>query len=40
MGIEVYFTEDNIRTFNDEDGELKLSLMATLSQNESKKTSF
>ena len=40
MGIEVYFTEDNIRTFNDEDGELKLSLMATLAQNESKKTSL
>ena len=39
MGVEVYFTDDNIRTFNDEDGELKLSLMATLAQNESKKTS-
>ena len=40
MGIEVYFIEDNIRTFNDEDGEFKLSLMATLAQNESKKTSL
>lgn len=38
-GVEVYFTEDNIWTFNDEDGELKLTLMATLAQNESKKTS-
>ena len=37
--VEVYFTEDNIRTFNDEDGELKLTLMATLAQNESKKIS-
>ena len=39
MGIEVYFTDDNIWTMNDEDGELKLTLMATLAQNESKKTS-
>ena len=39
MGVEVYFTEDNIWTFNDDDGELKLTLMATLAQNESKKTS-
>jgi len=39
MGVEVYFTEDNIWTFNDEDGELKLTIMATLAQNESKKTS-
>ena len=38
-GVEVYFAEDNIWTFNDEDGELKLTLMATLTQNESKKTS-
>lgn len=29
-GIEVYFSEDNIWTMNDEDGELKLTLMATL----------
>ena len=39
MGVEVYFKEDNIWTMNDEDGELKLTLMATLAQNESKKTS-
>lgn len=39
IGVEVYFTEDNIWTFNDEDGELKLTIMATLAQNESKKTS-
>ena len=39
MGVEVYFSEDNIWTFNDEDGELKLTLMATLAQNESKKVS-
>ena len=38
-GVEVYFTEDNIWTFNDDDGELRLSLMATLAQNESRKTS-
>ena len=39
LGVEVYFSEDNIWTFNDEDGELKLTLMATLAQNESKKVS-
>ena len=39
IGVEVYFTEDNIWTFNDEDGELKLTIMATLAQNEGKKTS-
>ena len=39
LGVEVYFTEDNIWTFNDEDGELKLTIMATLAQNESKKIS-
>ena len=37
MGIEVYFTEDGIWTMNDEDGELRLTIMATLAQNESKK---
>lgn len=36
-GVEVYFSEDNIWTMNDDDGELKLTLMATLAQNESKK---
>ncbi len=40
MGIEVYFTEDGIWTMNDEDGELWLTIMATLAQNESKKTSM
>ena len=35
-GVEVWFTEDNIWTMNDEDGELRLSIMATLAQNESK----
>ena len=40
MGIEVYFTEDGIWTMNDEDGELRLAIMATLAQNESKKTSM
>ena len=40
MGVEVYFTEDNIWTMNDEDGELRLTIMATLAQNESKKTSL
>ena len=39
IGVEVFFTEDNIWTFNDKDGELKLTIMATLAQNESKKTS-
>lgn len=40
LGVEVYFTEDNIWTMNDEDGELRLTIMATLAQNESKKTSL
>lgn len=39
QGVEVYFTEDNIWTMDDEDGELRLTLMATLAQNESKKIS-
>lgn len=39
FGVEVYFTEDNIWTMNDDDGELRLTIMATLAQNESKKTS-
>ena len=38
--IEVWFTEDNIWTMDDEDGELRLTIMATLAQNESKKTSL
>ena len=40
LGIEVYFVDDNIWTSNDEDGELRLTIMATLAQNESKKTSM
>lgn len=39
IGVEVWFIEDNIWTLNDEDGELRLTIMATLAQNESKKTS-
>ena len=39
IGVEVWFTEDNIWTFDDTDGEIKLTLMATLAQNESKKIS-
>ena len=38
-GVEMWFTEDNIWTLNYEDGELRLSIMATLAQNESKKIS-
>lgn len=38
FGIEVFFVEDNIWTM-DGDGELRLSLMATLAQEESRKTS-
>jgi DNA invertase Pin-like site-specific DNA recombinase len=38
-GVEVWFTEDNIWIMNDEDGELRLSIMVTLAQNESKKIS-
>lgn len=37
-GIEVYFVEDNIWTM-DGDGELRLTLMATMAQEESRKTS-
>ena len=38
-GVEVYFIEDNIWTIHDDDGELRLTIMATLAQNESKKVS-
>lgn len=38
IGVEVYFVNDNIWTM-DGDGELRLSLMATLAQEESRKTS-
>ncbi len=37
-GVEVYFIDDNIWTM-DGDGELRLSIMATLAQEESRKTS-
>lgn len=37
IGIEVYFVEDNIWTM-DNDGELRLTIMATLAQEESRKT--
>ncbi len=37
-GVEVYFIEDNIWTM-DGDGELRLTIMATLAQEESRKTS-
>lgn len=37
-GVEVYFVEDNIWTM-DGDGELRLAIMATLAQEESRKTS-
>ncbi|MGC4019945.1 MAG: recombinase family protein [Muricomes sp.] len=38
IGIEVYFVEDNIWTM-DNDGELRLTIMATLAQEESRKVS-
>lgn len=38
LGVEVYFANDNIRTL-DGDGELRLSIMATLAQEESRKIS-
>ena len=38
IGIEVYFVEDNIWTL-DGDGELRLTIMATLAQEESRKVS-
>ena len=38
IGVEVYFVEDNIWTM-DGDGELRLTLMATLAQEESRKVS-
>ena len=39
IGVEVYFLNDNIKTF-DGDGELRLTIMATLAQDESRKTSI
>ena len=38
MGIEVYFVNDNIWTL-DGDGELRLTIMATMAQEESRKIS-
>lgn len=38
LGVEVFFINDGIKTF-DGDGELRLSLMASLAQDESRKTS-
>lgn len=38
-GVAVYFLNDNINTF-DGDGELRLTIMATLAQDESRKTSI
>ena len=38
QGVEVFFINDNIKTF-DGDGELRLTIMATLAQDESRKTS-
>lgn len=38
LGVEVYFVEDNIWTM-DGDGELRLTIMATLAQEESRKVS-
>ena len=38
-GVEVFFINDNIKTF-DCDGELRLTIMATLVQDESRKTSL
>ena len=38
FGVEVYFVEDNIWTM-DGDGELRLTIMATLAQEESRKIS-
>ncbi len=38
LGVEVFFINDNIKTF-DGDGELRLSLMATIAQDESRKIS-
>ena len=38
-GVEVFFINDNIKTF-DGDGELRLTIMATLAQDESRETSI
>lgn len=38
-GVQVYFVNDSIRTIQDDDAELKLGLMASFAQEESRKTS-
>ena len=38
-GVEVYFVNDNIHSIRDNDGELRLTLMASLAQEESRKIS-
>lgn len=38
-GVQVYFVNDNISTIKDDDAELKLGLMASFAQEESRKTS-
>ena len=38
-GIEVFFVNDAIHTISDQDGELRLSIMATIAQEESRKIS-
>lgn len=38
-GIEVFFVSDSIQTISDRDGELRLSIMATIAQEESRKVS-
>ena len=39
MGVEVYFIQDHIRTMDEKDGELRLSIFGTLAQEESRKIS-
>lgn len=39
LNIQVYFVNDNIRTMQDNDGELKLTMMAMMAQEESRKIS-
>ncbi len=39
LGVQIYFVRDNIRTIQDNDGEFRLTIMASLAQSESGKTS-
>ena len=39
IGVAVYFSSDNIHTINDADAELRLSIMSTLAQDESRRIS-